>query len=206
VLHAYGVETVHCDRCRDMAEAMGLAERMAERNGWHPVGQFTSEGNPLVHYQTTGAEILEDLPRVDVFIAGIGTGGTIMGVGRRLKEADPSTRLVGVEPRLGDRLQGLRPLSDGFRPPLLDLGLLDGRRMVGNPEALAAAKRIMEVEGISAGVSAGAAYVAARREAERLEQGNIVMLFADGAEKYLPARPWEAALAGEGRLDDLHLW
>ena len=136
----------------------------------------------------------------------IGTGGTVMGVGRRLREAHPAVKVIGVEPRMGDRLQGLRSLSEGFRPPLLDLDQLDGRILVDNASAISAAQELAAKEGICAGISAGATLHAARKAAQRMDEGNIVLMFSDGGWKYLPARPWEAAHAGDKRLDDLHWW
>lgn len=205
-LRVYGVSTVFCDRCEDMEDAMGLAERLSQKHGWHLVGQFHSPANPECHYRTTGAEIVEQIDRCDVFIAGIGTGGTIMGVGRRLREAFPGVRIVGVEPRPGEKLQGLRNIARGFRPRLLDLDALDGRRMIGAADAIAATERIVQVEGINAGISGGACFSAALREAERMDEGNIVVMCSDSAWKYLPARPWDDAREGDGRLDDIHWW
>jgi cysteine synthase len=113
---------------------------------------------------------------------------------------------VGVEPKLGDRVQGLRSIDDGFRPPLLNLDELDGRRLVDNPSAIRAAEAVIKAEGISAGVSAGATLHAALKEAERMDSGNIVVMFSDAGWKYLPARPWEAAHRVDARLDDVHWW
>jgi [CysO sulfur-carrier protein]-thiocarboxylate-dependent cysteine synthase len=206
VLELYGIETIFCDQCRDMKTAIDLAERLAGKNGWHPLRQFWSRANRDVHYATTGAELLEQLPQIDVFIAGIGTGGTVMGVGDRLREANPQVRIVGVEPKLGDKLQGLRSIQDGFRPPLLDLSKLDGRRMVDNPSAIRAVEDVVRSEGINAGVSSGATLHAALKEAERMESGNIVVMFSDGGWKYLPARPWKAAQDDDEHLDDVHWW
>ena len=206
VLQVYGVETIFCDQCEDMKTSIDLAERLAGKHGWTPLRQFWSRTNRVVHYETTGAELVQQLPQIDVFVAGIGTGGTIMGVGQRLREANPQVRIVGVEPKLGDCLQGLRSISDGFRPPLLVLDELNGRRMVDNAAAIRAAERIFKEEAINAGVSAGATLHAALKEAERLERGNIVVMFSDSGWKYLPARPWQAAHAEEGRLDDVHWW
>ncbi len=206
VLEAYGVETIFCDQCEDMKTAIDLAERLAGKYGWTPLRQFWSRTNRDVHYTTTGVELVQQLPQIDVFVAGIGTGGTIMGVGQRLREANPRVRVVGVEPKLGDRLQGLRHIDDGFRPPLLDLDQLDGRRMVDNASALRAAEQVIRVEGINAGVSAGATLHAALKEAEKMERGNIVVMFSDGGWKYLPAKPWQAAHDEDPRLDDVHWW
>lgn len=206
VLERYGVDPVFCPDCDDMKESIELAERMAGKYGWQPMRQFWSPANRDVHYRQTGGEILSALDRVDVFIAGIGTGGTIMGVGDRLREANPQVRVVGVEPKLGDRLQGLRSIDQGFRPPLLDLDKLNGRRLVDNAAAIRATELVIREEGIMAGVSSGATLHAALREAEKLESGNVVVMFSDGGWKYLPARPWAAAHADDAELDDIHWW
>ncbi len=206
VLALYGVDGIFCEQCQDMQQAVGLAKRMAMREGWHMLGQFDDPTNVRVHYEHTGGEILAQLPQVDVFVAGIGTGGTIMGVGQRLREANPAVRIVGIEPKMGDQLQGLCSMSDGFRPPLLDLDQLDGRWLVDHASAILAAERVIREEAINAGISAGAALHVALKEAERLEQGNIVVMFSDGGWKYLPAKPWEAARAGDPTLDDVHWW
>lgn len=206
ILQLYGVEIVWVAPKAGVCGAIEEAQRLADRNGWFAVRQFSNPLNTETHYRTTGAELLADLPRVDVLVAGIGTGGTLMGVGRRLRERDPHIKLIGVEPRLGDQLQGLRSLEDGYRPPLLDLDQLDGRFLVGSDRAIALAHRIIREEGIMAGVSSGAVLHAALRVAERLETADIVMMFSDGGWKYLPSRPWDAAKSGDANLDETHWW
>jgi len=180
--------------------------------------QFGNQHNCLAHYESTGPEILADLPRVDVFVAGLGTGGTLMGVGRRLKEANPETQVVAVEPHPGFQLQGLKSLSDGFLPPILDPSLLDGKILVRSGQALKAARRLLEREGIFGGVSAGAVLHAGLRWARRLRSGNVVLLFADAGWKYLgsPAFAREAHAPSEDggplpegeeeALDDVIWW
>ena len=206
ILELYGVGIVWVRPKAGMQGAIDEANRLAAENGWYAVGQFDNPLNVDTHYRTTGAEIARGLPRVDVFVAGIGTGGTLMGVGRRLREHNPKVKLIGVEPRLGECLQGLRSLEEGFRPPLLDLDALDGRFLVGSDKAIEAANRIIQLEGIMAGVSSGAVLTAALRVAERLERGNIAMMFSDSGWKYLPSRPWDAAKRGEQDLDQIHWW
>ena len=129
-----------------------------------------------------------------------------MGVGRRLREFSQNVRIIGVEPRLGERLQGLRSLEDGYVPPLLDLSMLDGRFIVESTDAIACARRIVEEEGLFAGVSSGAALAVALRVAERVDEANIVVMFADGGWKYLPSRPWNAPADARERLDEVHWW
>ena len=185
---------------RKELEASAIAYLKGER------GQFTDAANAACHYATTGAEIAAAMERVDVFVAGIGTGGTIMGVTRRLREQWPEMQAVGVEPRLGDRLQGLRSLSEGYVPPLLDLATLSRRFLVDSASAIVAAREAMRAEGVFAGVSSGAVLHAALRVAEGMDEGNIVMMFSDGAWKYLPARPWSASDADAESLDEVHWW
>ena len=206
LLHLYGAEITWCEPRAGMKGAIDLALEMSRSEGFHYAGQFDNRINLRTHYHHTGAEIAAALPSVDVFVAGIGTGGTITGVGRRFREINPQVKIVGVEPRMGESLQGLRSLSEGYVPPLLDLGLLDRRFLVDNATAIDMSRCIVEHEGILAGISAGAALHAAYRVAEDMDRGNIVVMFSDGGWKYLPARPWDAARAGSEALDDTHWW
>lgn len=206
VLNLYGVEMIWCQPCAGMLGPIQETHRLARENGWFAVGQFSNPVNVATHYRTTGEEIARALPEVDVFVAGMGTGGTIMGVGRRLREVNGALKLIGVEPRIGERLQGLRNLEDGFHPPLIDLDQLNGRFLVPADKAIAMAHRIIQAEGIMAGVSCGATMYAALRVAERMDRGNIVVMFSDGGWKYLPAKPWEAGLSGDVRLEETHWW
>jgi cysteine synthase B len=206
LLDLLGADIEMCAGCHGMDQAIARASRLAEQNGWPLLGQFDDPGNIAIHEQTTGAEIDAALPKVDLLVAGIGTGGTIMGVSRRLRARNPRLRVIGVEPRFGDHLQGLRRIDDGYRPPLLDLDALDGRVLIDSATALRTAREIAQAEGICAGVSSGAVVAAALRQAQRLECGNVVVMFSDGGWKYLPARPWDAAADADARLDDVHWW
>lgn len=206
VMRLLGVEILHCEACAGLAGAIRQAERLAEERGYCALRQFDSPVNVETHRDGTGQELLRALPQVDAFVAGIGTGGTLMGVGRRLRAHNPAVKLIGVSPKHGERLQGLRDLSHGYELPLLDLDLLDARYMVDNATALNMTRRIVEQEGILGGVSCGACLHAALRYAERLTSGNMVVMFPDGAWKYLPARPWESALNHDTLLDEFHWW
>jgi cysteine synthase B len=206
ILYLYGAEIEWCEPSGGMRGAIEIAQSIAQQDRHHELGQFTHEANVEAHYRTTGAEIAAAMDRVDVFIAGIGTGGTIMGVGRRLRERWPDVRVIGVEPRLGERLQGLRSLVEGYIPPLLDLDQLDGRFLVDSVSAISTARTVVETEGIFAGVSSGATLSCALRIAERMESGNIVVMFSDGGWKYLPARPWDAVVQRDEGLDEVHWW
>ncbi len=206
LLDLYSTEVVWCEPQAGMKGAIDLAVKLGSGRGCHYLGQFDNRINLDTHYQNTGEEIVRDLSEVDVFVAGIGTGGTIMGVSRRLRESHPRVAIVGVEPRLGEALQGLRSLSEGYVPPLLDLGQLNRRFLVDNATAIETAHTIVEKEGFLAGISSGATLHAALRVAQEMEQGNIVVMFSDGGWKYLPARPWAAAREGAEALDETHWW
>jgi cysteine synthase B len=206
LLATYGVEIVWCDPLAGMKGAIELAERLSQEEGYFNTCQFESKANVLAHYETTGPEILRALPEVDVFIAGIGTGGTLMGVGEKLKEHNPQTRIIGVEPKMGDQLQGLRNLQEGYIPPLLDLDMLNGRFLVDTQEAFDCSRSLLEKEGIFAGVSSGAVLCCAQRVAQRMDSGNIVVIFADGGWKYLTAGPWREEMEARLQHPDETAW
>jgi len=206
LLATYGVEIVWCDPLAGMKGAIEMAERLSQEEGWFNTCQFESKANIQTHYETTGQEILDALPQVDVFVAGIGTGGTLMGAGKRLKEHNPQTRIIGVEPKMGDQLQGLRSLQEGYIPPLLDLDMLDGRFLVDTQEAFECARALLEKEGIFAGVSSGAVLSCAQRVAQRMDSGNIVVIFADGGWKYLTAGPWRDEMEARMQHPDETAW
>ena len=207
LLELYGVEVLWAEPRSGMLGPIEEAQRLARENGWWFAQQFASPVNVQAHYDGTGSEILDALPQVDAFVAGIGTGGTVTGAGRRLKERNPRTVVVGVEPHFGERLQGLRSLEEGYIPPLLDMSLLDRRFMVDSLSAFEAVRRLVEAEGIFAGISSGAVFHAARRVAEGMESGNVVMVFADHGWKYLSAFPWMARPERpEGAPDDVAWW
>jgi cysteine synthase B len=147
--------------------------------------QYGNEANPRVHEQTTGPEILADCPEIDAFVAGLGTGGTLMGVARFFRRAKPSVRVFAAEPLPGENVQGLRSLDEGFVPEILDPSLLDGRFLVSNRDAVVALRELVAREGIFAGPSCGAILVAAARVAESMDSGTIVALLPDGGWKYL---------------------
>jgi cysteine synthase B len=188
--------------------AITEARRIAEEEGAYLLDQFGSPDNPLCHYETTGVEILRQLPEVDVFVCGLGTSGTAMGVGRRLKEHDPRIRLVVAEPHPGHTLQGIRSLDDGYIPPILDLGLLDAKILVRSADAFRAVREMLRRDGVLGGLSSGAVLHAALKWAQRVETANIVMLFADSGWKYLnsPAFQLESSLSDPDEDLDEVLW
>jgi cysteine synthase B len=178
--------------------ALELAER--EPRYFMPF-QYANEANPRAHYAGTGAEIAEALDRVDVFVAGLGTGGTLMGAGERLRESFPDVVVAAAEPLPGDPVMGLRSLDEGYVPPILDVGKLDRKLLVSNEDAVAGVRALLDGVGIFAGVSGGAVLHVARRLAAELEEGVVVCVLADGGWKYLSASFWQ-----DGEIDESKLW
>src|SRR5437762_4738328 len=163
--------------------AKQLVEQHPER--FYMPYQYGNPANPGAHYATTAPEILRDLPEITHFAAGLGTGGTLTGTGRRLKEEKPIVQIVAAEPNPGDAVQGLRSLDEGFIPPVLDAAVLDRKILVTSDDSLVMTRRLAAQEGIFAGISSGAVMHAAVRVAQPLESGDVVCLFADGGWKYL---------------------
>ena len=191
LLEAYGAQIVFSPGEQGSNGAIVVAKKMAaEDDSYLMLYQYGNEANPLAHYETTAPEIIRDLPEITHFVAGLGTGGTLMGVGRRLKEFNPGIEIIAAAPDPNDLIQGLRSLEDGFVPPILDLKMLDARSLVGSEESFSMTAALLEREGIFAGISSGAVLAAALRVAERLERANIVCLFADGGWKYLSTGLW----------------
>ena len=192
LLEAYGAEIIPSDGSRGTNGSIEVAQELMNKKGsdYFMLYQYGNNGNPDAHYDTTGPEIIEALPDVNMFVAGLGTGGTLMGVGRRLKEHNPDAKLVAVAPEPEDFISGLRSLEEGFIPPILDINLLDSRMLVSSFDAFSTAKRLLQEEGIFAGVSSGSVVYGAIRQAERMEQGDIVCLLADGGWKYLSTALW----------------
>ncbi len=191
LLTAFGAEIVYSDGLRGTNGSIEVAKQIAaEDPAYYMPYQYGNEMNPRAHYETTGPEILRDLPEIDVFVAGLGTGGTLTGTGRFLKEMKPGVKVVAAVPHPGDLVQGLRSLEEGFIPPVLDERVLDAKIVVDSRTSFAASKELTQKEGIFAGISAGAVLRTAQRIAERLDAGNIVCLFADGGWKYLSTQLW----------------
>jgi cysteine synthase B len=186
LLRMYGAEIVYSEGAKGSNGAVELALEMAgsDPSVFMPY-QYGNDANPRAHYEGTAVEILDELDDVAAFVAGLGTGGTLMGVGRRLKEHDPDTKIVAAEPMQGELVQGLRSLDDGFIPPIIDLSLLDRKIMVSNHDAIVWTKRLLEEEGLFAGVSTGAVAAIAARIAGELDSGNVVFVSPDDGWKYL---------------------
>jgi len=207
-LRAYDADIEWVDAGLGIKSAIDVAHEIVRRDGAYLLDQFESLDNPRAHYETTAVEILEACPEVDVFVCGLGTGGTAMGVGRRLKEHNPRVQVVAAEPHSGNHLQGLRSLDDGYIPPILDLTALDGKILVRSASAFRAAREVLAREGIIPGLSSGAVMYAALKWAQRMERGTIVVMFADAGWKYLttPAFSPDAAPEDEDALDDVLWW
>ena len=208
LLRLYGAEIVHSPGAEGSNGAIRLAQRLADGdpNLFMPY-QYGNEANPRAHEQTTGPEILAQVPDVDVFVAGLGTGGTLTGVGRYLKRERPGVRIVAAEPMPGEQVQGLRSLEDGFVPPVLDASVLDDKYLVNNRDAVIGVRRLLAEEGIFAGLSCGAAVAVAVRVAREMTGGSVVVLLADGGWKYLSADLWTRDIDElEDELEGSLLW
>jgi [CysO sulfur-carrier protein]-thiocarboxylate-dependent cysteine synthase len=191
LLRSYGADIVYSEGLKGTNGSIEVALEMARKDAsFVMLYQYGNESNPRAHYETTGPEILRDLPQVDAFIAGLGTGGTLTGTGHYLKEKKPDVKVIAAAPHPGDLVQGLRSLEEGFIPPVLDQSVLDGRIVVDSRNSFAATKELLQTEGIFAGISSGAVLRVAQKYAQRMEKGNIVLLLADGGWKYLSAKVW----------------
>jgi [CysO sulfur-carrier protein]-thiocarboxylate-dependent cysteine synthase len=193
LLRLYGAEIIPSTGAEGSNGAVRKALELAERESrFFMPFQYGNEANPLAHYEGTGAELAAELDRVDVVVAGLGTGGTLMGVARRLRESFPEVVVAAAEPLPGDPVMGLRSLEDGYVPPILDVTRLDRKLLVSNAEAVAGMRALLEREAVFAGVSSGGVLHVARRLAEELGEGVVVAILADGGWKYLSAPLWEA--------------
>ncbi|HTI29426.1 MAG TPA: PLP-dependent cysteine synthase family protein [Methylomirabilota bacterium] len=186
LLRLHGAEVVFSPGAEGSNGAIRLAQELAAQDPslFMPY-QYGNPANPRAHEEGTGPEILAAVPDLDLFVAGLGTGGTLTGVGRFLKRERPSARVVAAEPLPGELVQGLRSLEEGFVPPVLDASVLDDRYLVSNRDALLAVRRLMNEEGIFAGLSSGAVLHVALLAAAEMEEGTVVVLLADGGWKYL---------------------
>ena len=194
LLEVFGARIEYSPASEGSNGAIRLALQMAERDArWFMPFQYGNEANPRAHYEGTGAEIADALPQVDALVAGLGTGGTLMGAGDRLRESFPDVILAAAEPLQGDLVYGLRSLADGYVPPILDVAKLDRKVLVTNEESVAGLRLLLEREALFAGVSSGAVVHVARRVAEELDEGVVVAVLADGGWKYLSADFWESA-------------
>jgi len=184
VMQAFGAEVILTPAEEGMNGAIEKAYQLGEDPRYYNPDQFSNPDNVRAHYEGTGAEILEQVPDIDVLVAGIGTGGTIMGVGKRLKEAFPNLHIVGVEPYPKSLIQGLRNLQD-FMPPILDLSIMDRKLNVEDGCAFNTVRVLANIEGLFVGISSGAAVHAALQVAEEMDHGRIVVILPDRGDRYL---------------------
>jgi len=211
LLEMYGVDIVTTPAGEGSNGAVRIAREMAEGDAdvFMPF-QYGNPANPRAHYETTGPEILRDLPDVAALVSGLGTGGTVTGCGRRLKEHDPAIKVFAAEPEYGDLVYGLRNIDEGFIPPVLDTSVLDGRIKVDSEKALRATRQLVQLEGVFAGVSTGAALAVALRVCtpQRLPEGSkVVVISPDGGWKYLSTGAYEASdVVQAGRDIENTLW
>ena len=199
LLEVWGAEIISSPGSEGSNGAVRRAQQLAKENpDWVFLYQYGNDANPEIHYTTTGPEILQDVPDVSHFVAGLGTSGTLMGVGRFLKEQNPNIQILAVEPPAGENVEGLRSLEDGFIPPVFEnwngMDLLDGKRIIRPIESLECARKLAQTSGIFAGISSGAALAGALRVAEQIEQGSIVFIVCDGGWKYLSTEAWTKPL------------
>jgi len=206
LLRLYGAEIIESPGAEGSNGAVRVAQELAEREPrYRMLFQYANEANPQAHYEGTGAEIAAVLERVDVLVAGLGTGGTLMGAGRRVREAFPGVTVAAAEPMPGDPVMGLRSLEDGYVPPILDVAQLDRKLLVSNAEAVAGLRALLDREGVFAGVSSGAVVHAARKLAAELDEGVVVAVLADAGWKYLSAPFWDAA-DPEAEMEEAVWW
>jgi cysteine synthase B len=207
LLRLYGAEIVESPAAEGSNGAVRVALELAEREPrFQMLFQYANAANPAAHYTGTGAEIAEALDRVDVLVAGLGTGGTLMGAGARLRESFPDVVVAAAEPLPGDPVMGLRSLEDGYVPPILDVAKLDRKVLVSNAEAVAGLRALLDREGVFAGVSAGAVVHVARKLAAELDEGVVVAILADAGWKYLSAPFWEAGPEAEAEMEESVWW
>jgi cysteine synthase B len=208
LLSMYGAEIVYSEGSLGSNGAVEKALEMAESDAsYYMPYQYGNEANPLAHYNGTALEILEELDDVAAFVAGLGTGGTLMGNGRRLKETfGDAVKIVAAEPMQGEPVQGLRSLDDGFIPPIIDISLLDRKIFVTNRDAILWTRKLLDDEGIFAGVSSGAIARVAVRIAGELDEGNVVFIIADDGWKYLSSGIYTLPVDEIENLDSTVWW
>ncbi len=208
LLEIFGAEITLSPADEGSNGAIRRAQQIAANEpGYVFLYQYGNPANPLAHYEGTGPEIWRDCPEVDVFVAGLGTSGTLMGVGRYLKERKPEVRVVAVEPPAGELVQGLRNLEDGFVPPIFTPDVLDRKLIVRPRESIEWTRRLLEECGVFTGISSGAAIAGAVKVAATMEAGTIVTLLPDGGWKYLSSGAWTDDLdVVEERARRINYW
>ena len=199
MLEVFGAQIILTPGGEGSNGAVRRAEKLASENPeWCFLHQYQNDANPQAHYESTGPEILRDVPEVTHFVAGLGTSGTLMGVGRYLKERKPDVKIVAVEPPLGERVEGLRNLDEGYIPPIFEnwhgIDVLDRKRVVRPRESIEMTRRLVRECGIFAGISSGASLAGALKVANEIDEGTIVFIVCDGGWKYLSTGAYTADL------------
>jgi cysteine synthase len=206
LLELFGAEVVYSPGDKGTNGSVEVARALARNSRYYMPFQYGNRANALAHYEGTGGEIVRDLPEITHFVAGLGTGGTLTGVGRRLHEHNASVQIVAAEPELGELVYGLRSMDDGFVPPVFDESVLDRRFLVTALESVRSTRDLSAEEGIFAGISSGAVVHVARRIAAEIEEGHIVCLLADGGWKYLSTQAWAPEIERAERGVSGTLW
>lgn len=210
LLKAFGAEIIFSEGAKGTNGSVVMAQELAKDPKYHMPFQYGNPANVAAHYKGTGQEIVDDLPAVKAFVAGLGTGGTLMGVGKRLKEHNPDIRIVAAEPQLGELVYGLRSLEDGYIPPIFDPDAIDGKVMVTARDSILWTRELLRKEGIFAGISAGAVIWVAQRVAERLSKdggGDVVCLLPDGGWKYMSTEAWTQDIdTAESQVEEVLWW
>jgi cysteine synthase B len=206
LLRLYGAEIVFSDGDKGTNGSIEVARALARDPKYFMPFQYGNPANPLAHEEGTAEEILADLPGVTHFVAGMGTGGTLTGCGRRLHRHDPNIKIVAAEPELGDLVYGLRSLDEGFVPPIFDPQQIDRKFLVNSSDALRSNRELTSREGVFAGISGGAVVHVATRIAQELDEGDIVCLLADGGWKYLSTEAWAEDISTAEKGVSESLW
>jgi cysteine synthase B len=206
LLELFGAEIVTSPGDKGTNGSIEVARALARDDSYYMPFQYGSPANPLAHYEGTAVEIIDDLPGITHFVAGLGTGGTLTGCGRRLHEHNPKIVVVAAEPELGDLVYGLRSMDEGFIPPIFDESVLDRKFLVSSSESLRATRALTEREGIFAGISSGAVVSTAVRIAREIDEGDVVCLLADGGWKYLSLNAWAPELDRAEKGVEESLW
>jgi [CysO sulfur-carrier protein]-thiocarboxylate-dependent cysteine synthase len=206
LLELFGAEIVYSPGDKGTNGSIEVARRLAADDRYYMPFQYGNPANPRAHEEGTGEEIVRDLPEITHFVAGLGTGGTLTGVGRRLKRHDPNVKVIAAEPELGDLVYGLRSLDDGFVPPIFDESVLDRKFLVNVADSVRATRELTEREGVFAGISSGAVLHVGLRVASELKRGDVVCLLADGGWKYLSTQAWAPELERAEKNVSETLW
>jgi [CysO sulfur-carrier protein]-thiocarboxylate-dependent cysteine synthase len=210
LLEAFGAEIIFSPGDKGTNGSVALAQELAQDPKYYMPFQYGNAANIDAHYKGTGAEIVADLPDVKAFVAGLGTGGTLMGVGKRLREHNPNVRIVAAEPKLGELVYGLRSLEQGYIPPIFDPDAIDGKVMVSARDSILWTRELLKKEGIFAGISAGAVIWVAQRVAEKIAEdggGDIVCLLPDGGWKYMSTEAWTQEIdTAETQVEEVLWW